>query len=94
MPPPSELADGTPETPGVYVVTCPHYPTRYCTTLEAAMRVSKGMAHIDAGPLYPFIDAEVHRDGRLVYVYDCYERTGRLVADTDEQAAGATQNRT
>ncbi len=68
------LADGTPEMSGVYVVTCPNCSPVCCTTLEGAMAWAEHMAHIDAGPLDPFIDAEVHRDGCLVYVYDCYRR--------------------
>ena len=75
------LADATPGMPGVYVVTCPHCSPIYCTTLDGAMSWAEHMAHIDAGPMDPFIDAEVHRDGLLVYRFDCYSRTGRLVKE-------------
>jgi hypothetical protein len=56
-------ADGTPATPGVYVVTCPSCTTQYCTTLDGAIQWAGHFAHIDAGPLWPFIDAEIHQAG-------------------------------
>jgi hypothetical protein len=73
------LADGTPETPGVYVVTCPNCKTTCCPTLDGAIQWAEYFAHIDAGPLWSFIDAKIHQYGRLVGVSDCYSRTPQMV---------------
>jgi hypothetical protein len=60
------LADGDPDMPGVYVVSCWGCSPVYCTTLEAALEWAEQLAHVDGGPLSPFIDSEIHQDGRLV----------------------------
>jgi hypothetical protein len=70
--------------PGVYVVSCWGCSPVCCTTLEAALEWAEQLAHIDAGPLWPFIDSEIHQDGRLVCVYDCYERGPRMVEAADD----------